>query len=204
MPSFKSRVFCAILYDEDETHRNAINLIKEKYNYALILHDKDEDENGNLKKPHYHVILKFENGRWSSALAESLKIGENYLEPCKKIKSALLYLIHFNDYDKYLYSVDDVKGPLKKELVKILSKEGKDEDTRICEIYKWINSQPKPLSVWSLSKFCYENGYWDVYRRSSSIFFRCIDEYNYCKDNFYPRRYYRQDDIYEFLENHGR
>ena len=62
---YRSRTHMLLLYPEDLTHLNAIEKIKQSYDYALILHDKDiftvEDETknqehkaGTYKKAHYN------------------------------------------------------------------------------------------------------------------------------------------------------
>ena len=94
----------------------ALKKIEASYDYACILHDKDVDEDGVIKKAHYHVVLRFPNQTWSSALAKELGIADNYLEKPRSFDNALMYLIHYNDSDKYQYSIDDVKGTLKKRL----------------------------------------------------------------------------------------
>ncbi len=189
MSKFRNRIFLGVLYEEDETHLQAIEKIRFRYNYAMIRHDMDETEEGEKKKPHYHIILKFDNARWSTSVAEELGITDNYLEPCKKLSSSLLYLIHYRDYDKYLYKIEDVEGPLKTELIKLIMKNEKDENVKVSELYEWINKQPRPLTVSKFSRWCYENGYWDIFRRSSVIFFKIIEEHNFNKDTRYLNNY---------------
>lgn len=212
----RSRQFCLILYEDDQTHMKALERIQNRFYHAMIRHDMDTYEEdvyregelvnkaGEIKKPHYHVIIKFENARYKTSLAKELEIEENYIQVCLNIKSQLLYLIHFRDYDKYLYSVDNVTGQLKQDLILAIAKEEKDENKRVHDIYMWINKQARPLSITKLSTWCYENGYWDVFRRASSIFFRVLEEYNYNKDGFYPHNYYEtSDDIDMVFEQLG-
>ncbi len=199
--SFRGRQFRLMLYEDDSTHVKAIEKIKRCYDCAYIRHDMDtyeEDviENGSLKhvegelkKPHFHVVIKFLNARSSKAIAKDLGITENYLKECNKYREAMEYLIHLNNPEKYLYSIDDVHGSLKKDLVIFLAKHEKDENIKVQTIYSWIEKQPRPLTVTRLAKWCYSNGYWDVFRRSSSIFFRIIDEHNFNKNECYLNNY---------------
>ena len=47
----RSIVWCLVLYpNEDPTHKQAIEIIKENYSYALIEHNSDINEDGQLKK----------------------------------------------------------------------------------------------------------------------------------------------------------
>lgn len=76
-------------------------------------HDKDVDENGQVKKLHFHVILKFDsvktipqvlNYLWTSGFSHV-----EFVEPIKSLKSYERYLIHMDDPDKFQYKKEDVK-----------------------------------------------------------------------------------------------
>lgn len=211
--SFRNRQMCSVLYEEDETHLKAIKKIEREFDSALIRHDMDVYEEdifedgkiihheGEFKKPHYHVVLKFANARSSKSVAKDLGITENYLEPCKKYRQSMEYLIHLNNPEKYLYNVDEVKGTLKRDLVKFLNNHEKDENVRVQKVYDWIRKQPRPLTINKLSQYCFNNGYWDVFRRSSVIFFKIVEEHNFCKNNFYLDNY--EDVTDEVIEQLG-
>ena len=49
--------------------------------YAYILHDKDIKDYNTLefKKPHYHVLLHFDNAISLSTLSKKLNIPSNYI-----------------------------------------------------------------------------------------------------------------------------
>lgn len=178
MTKFRARTFCLILYDEDETHTKAIKKIKQSYDYAMICHDRDTDDKGEVLKAHYHVVLKFSNAKWNTALAEELGITENYIEEARNIKRALLYLIHFYDEDKFQYTTEDVTGPLKKKLVEYLRSEGKTESEKVLEILEEIENTDHEITYFAFCKHCASIGYYDVIRRSSSLITKVIDEHN--------------------------
>lgn len=178
MEKFKARNFCLVLYEEDETHLKAIEKIKENYDYAIICHDRDVNSEGELKKPHYHVVLRFNNPKWSSALASELGITENYLEESRSLKRSLLYLIHFYDEDKFQYSIDDVKGSLKNRLIDFIRNDGKSESEKVLEIFKLIDDTECRIDFRIFVKQVSIMGYYDVLRRSTSIIMRYIDCHN--------------------------
>lgn len=178
MEKFRSKVFNLVLYDEDETHKLAIEKIKKSYDYAIILHDKDVNDEGELKKPHYHIVLRFQNAKWNTALAKELDITENYLEESRSFKKSLLYLIHFYDEDKYQYPIDEVKGPLKKRLEEFIKNDGKSESEKVLEIFDMIDEIDDHIEFSIFVKRIAIMGYWDVLRRSSSLFIRYVDEHN--------------------------
>ncbi len=88
---------------------------------ALVspLHDKDTDENGELKKPHYHVLLTYDGGRTQEEiiglckmLGVSYAIG-NYNEEDKYGESRSRkrderYWCHLDSPNKYRYDPADL------------------------------------------------------------------------------------------------
>lgn len=178
MEKFRGRNFNLVLYEEDATHKKAIDLIKKNYDYAIICHDRDTNEAGEVKKEHYHIVVRFNNPKWNTAFAEELGITPNYIEECRDLKRSLLYLIHYYDTDKYQYSLADVKGTLKNKLEGYLNCEGKSESEKVLEIFNEIDSIEEFIDYRIFIKHIAKIGYWDVLRRSSSLILRYIDCHN--------------------------
>jgi len=178
MEKFRARSFNLVLYEEDETHRKALDIIQKSYDYAMILHDRDIDSEGNIKKPHYHVVIRFQNPKWSTSLATELGITENYLEESRSLKRSLLYLIHFYDSDKYQYQLSDVSGSLKSRLEEFTRNEGKSEGEKILEILEEIDNVNGYIKYSLFVRHIARIGYWDVLRRSSALILRYLDEHN--------------------------
>lgn len=175
---FRNRNFRLELYPDDATHVKALEKIKNEYDYAAILHDKDVKEDGELKKPHYHVVLKFKNPRWNTALADDLGITENYIMKCDNFIKALQYLIHYNDLDKYQYSIEEVFGIFKKQLFKSIQNDGKDENQKASELFDFIEQYDDFLDIPTFGRYCQSVGMWDVFRRATMIFIKTIDRHN--------------------------
>ena len=182
----RSRLWCVLLYPEDESHANALGLIRQSFNYVGILHDKDswteddEKENpehkaGTLKKPHYHLILKFTQARWNTALAADLGIMPNYLEQCRSFDSAAVYLVHDGLEDKYQYEAEALEGPLVPAVMKLLAPA--DENGRVLELMKLIQSMEYIEYEDLVVKVC-ENGMYGDLRRMGYLVSRIIDAHN--------------------------
>lgn len=62
------RVFVAILYPDNEDHNLAIKRALDMPFCSGILHDLDEDEKGEFKKAHYHLIFRFDKGYYKKKL----------------------------------------------------------------------------------------------------------------------------------------
>ena len=72
--------------------------------YAIVIHDKDLLDSGQPKKRHFHAVLTFSNATTSEIVAGTLHVEEQFVNKIKTTtKSAMLYLVHRNDPDKYQY-----------------------------------------------------------------------------------------------------
>lgn len=180
MEKFRSRKMCLLLYPlEDKTHKKALEFIKLNYDYACITHNQDKNEQGETKKSHVHVILRFTNAKWNTAIAEELGIAPNYIEKCRDLEKALEYLIHYNDDTKHQYDIEEVQGNLKGELKKKLANDGKDENIKAYELMDYIENYEGYIDEMQFFKYACELGMFDVARRSSYILLRLIDKHNH-------------------------
>lgn len=178
----RSRNYCAVLYPEDATHAACIEkLLNGGYNFAGILHDKDVYEDGEnkgqLKKPHWHIVIKFTNAIRCSALSKDLGIEPNYLQKCSSLDSALLYLVHEGNADKYQYDHEAVFGPLKSKLVVLLADD--DEGTRAVKLADIIDNCPGPMGYSELLRKAAAAGLYADLRRMGSLAVRIVQEHNY-------------------------
>jgi hypothetical protein len=174
----KDRKFCIVLYPEDATHLEALQKLRENgYEYAAILHDRDTwSENeptfdptkhivGEKKKPHFHVVLKFNIQRHRTAVAKELGLAPNYLEDCRNLNRSLTYLVHKNYPEKFQYSIDDVEGSLVKQLQKLL--DDKTEDERVQQLLSLIDSSGY-LEIRDVIDLACENQLYGELRRMGS------------------------------------
>lgn len=179
---FRDRKFVAVLYPEDPTHAEAIEKLKQGgYNFAAILHDKDVYEDGEhqgeSKKPHWHIVLRFKNAVWNTAISKELGITANYLEACKDVDSALLYLVHFGHNDKFQYEYEEVFGPLATRLSTLLTDD--DETTRVLNIYDFIRSSPGVITYTEIFEKALHAGLYGDFRRMGSAVSFLINDHNY-------------------------
>lgn len=180
MEKFRSRKMCLLLYpEEDLTHKKALDFIKLNYDYALIVHNQDKDDNGDLKKAHTHIVISFPNAKWNTAIADELGITTNYIEKCRSLENALEYLIHYNDDTKHQYDIEEVQGNLKSKLRQVILNDGKDENVKAYELIDYIDNFNGPIDEVEFFKYACEIGMYDVARRSSYILLRIIDKHNH-------------------------
>lgn len=178
---FRDRKFCAVLYPEDETHVAAIEKLKSGgYNFAAIRHDKDVYEDGEhkgeVKKAHWHVVVRFKNAVWNTAIAKELGIQPNYLEACANVDAALLYLVHFGNEDKYQYEYEAVFGPLRVRLATLLAEP--DEGARVLSLVDIVENSPGLIGYSELIKKAVAAGIYADLRRMGSLAVRLVNEHN--------------------------
>lgn len=174
---YRDRKYCMVLYPEDERHAQAVEKLSiGGYNYALVLHDRDVDDNGELKKPHWHIVVKFKNAVWNTSVAEQLGITVNYIESCKSLDSALLYLVHFGHDDKEQYELEEVKGPLSVALAGLLADD--DESVRALNIYEMIANSPGIVTYTEIFVRVCKAGLYGDFRRMGSGVVTLIAEHN--------------------------
>lgn len=178
LEKYRSRVHMLLLYPTDESHVLALEKIQSSYDYAYCLHDKDIAEDGSIKKAHWHVVIRFNQAVWSSAICKELGIEHNYIENVKRFDNALQYLIHYNDTEKAQYTIDEVFGNLKTKLVESINKVEKSEGEKVVELIQFIQEYDGKLTVTEFASYCAINGYWSEFRRSGAIFCKMIDEHN--------------------------
>lgn len=198
---YRSRVHMILLYPDNESHLDVLDKISKSYDYAACKHDRDwwteEDEKkdpkhkaGELKKEHFHIVLRTANATWNTALCKDLGLEERFCEQAKNVDNALQYLIHYNDTDKAKYETDEVFGNMKSKLMESINKVEKSEGEKVVELIAWIEEYRGRLTVSEFAKYCAANGYWAEFRRSGAIFCKIIDEHNqqYALDEMAKKR----------------
>lgn len=176
---FRSRKMCLLLYpNEDITHKKAFEYIKNNYDCAYITHDKDYNEVGEIKKSHIHIVISFPNAKWNTAIAEEIGITPNYIQSIKNYEKCLEYLIHYNDDTKHQYSIDEVNGNLKKNLLKFIVNDSKDENDKTIDLLDFIDNSNDYISITSFMRYCASIGMYDVARRSQTFYLQALKEHN--------------------------
>lgn len=167
------RLFSIILYEKSEsydTKKVLFNIKSNKY-YAYILHNKDTDNKNNFKKEHYHIIIKLDNATTIDALSKKLGLPSNFIENIRNERAYIRYLIHFDDADKYQYSLEDIKYSRLYQRKIMKSFEDKEtEEEILCKINNFIkNLKEKGVSsedaLFLLIQYINSNCYDTLYKR---------------------------------------
>ena len=122
MEGKRTRNYATVVYPESAPCDWKIRL-QEQCVPAFVspYHDKDINEDGTLKKAHYHVMILFEGVKTIEQAGEVFAvIGGVGIEPIKCARAYARYLCHLDNPEKAQYKIEDV-----------ISCSGADYDTMI-------------------------------------------------------------------------
>ena len=166
MSAITCRSFLGVLYPDAENYNFEAVLARLKALFpmlAYVIHDKDTDENGELKKLHVHWV-----GQRSACtldfVASSLEIPENSIEYCRKFKRSIRYLVHKDSPSKYQYDQEEIVSSF--DLTKYF-----DDDysnNMLDEIVDFIFSD-ECVNFASLYRFCSQKGIQSVLTRNFAV-----------------------------------
>ena len=135
-------------YLTEEQIKAVLNSKKTIKDYCYILHDKDKDENGNLKASHYHIVLRFTGSIDIKYICEWFNVKEQYIEPIKTtFMNSLQYLIHKNNPEKYQYDIKECKT----NNIKLIKQIEQPINLTISEILELINIGV--IRKWNYTKY---------------------------------------------------
>lgn len=114
MQNLKERSYnwASILYTESCVADIESALLALKVPCALSpLHDRDMcEETGELKKPHYHLLLHYTSLKSQRQIKEDLEpLGAVGAERVRELGAYARYLIHVDDPDKAQYDIQDLR-----------------------------------------------------------------------------------------------
>lgn len=141
--------------------------------YAYILHNNDIDDNGQIKKPHYHIYLKFTKKLRYTTIAKAFNIAANseLISAVKDSKKLVRYFVHLDDLEKFQYPLEQLTTyNINRDSVLALnfldSEEKEKTDFQTILEYIAVNEP----TLWALVKFCLDNDCISTYRRCYNIF----------------------------------
>lgn len=188
----RSRWHEVILYPEDQdTEAVKARAAANWTEWVGILHDLDVNQDtGEIKRPHYHLLLRSENARSVSAVARALRLPANRVEAKANGEAAMAYLTHATDKaameGKHRYPADALEGPLAAQAAEAAAKAsgGASETAQVTAILRYIEECPpgEKLSMAGLARWAAMSGHWASFRRAAIIFKTIMEEHNQAAD----------------------
>ncbi|MCH4302862.1 replication protein [Staphylococcus haemolyticus] len=107
----KSRTWAMVVYPESAPE-NWEELLAETFMQFAVspLHDKDTNPDGEIKKPHWHVILIWDGPvTQNTALKTAEKVNAPQPIKLESVRGAYRYFTHMDNPEKYQYDEKDIK-----------------------------------------------------------------------------------------------
>lgn len=157
-----------ILYELEEVYQCKKICTKMGYDYAYIFHDMDlKEDNSDFKKAHYHFqvynIYQKEIETW----VEIFKINSARVQKINNKKSAIRYLIHADNNEKYQYNIENIISSF--EIIPYFNKLVSDETNEIELIFTFIDYHKRTIGTKELINYVLDNNIWGTFRRNYSI-----------------------------------
>lgn len=177
----KTRNVELILYDIEHVYRCLSICKKNNYDYSYIYHDKDIKINDNgeidgFKKGHYHFQVYNEHQKELDTWGEIFGIKSVYIQKILNKKSAIRYLIHADNNDKFQYDVTSIVSNF--EIIKYFDKLISDENCEIDLIFTYIEYHKRKIGVKEIIDYVLDNNIWSTFRRNYSIIKDLLYEHN--------------------------
>lgn len=117
--------------------------LEKLYTQALIspLHNKDKNPDGTDKKPHYHVLLMFDNVKSYKQIieiTESLKA--TIPQVAHSVKGLARYMTHMDNPEKAQYKAEDIITLNGADLTELLKPSSQDRYSMIREMLQFIDN----------------------------------------------------------------
>lgn len=155
----QSLTFTLELYPEWSFFTNILSHLT-SFQYAYILHDKDANDDGEIKKAHCHVVVKYGGYRTLSSVQNEyamLGMDKRFVNTCNK-RAMLRYLIHKDNPEKFQYKESEIKTNMPDE-VELALKDIVTSEVAFYQINKYIEESDKKITQSDLNNFCFDNGY---------------------------------------------
>lgn len=169
----QGRNFQGVLYPDSESYDcgETLQRLSDFSEYVYILHDMDVDEDGVLKKPHYHWLVSSKSPISKQTVSNRLGVPDNSFDFCRSFKAFLLYMIHANSPDKHQYSMEELQGEFKRSLLT-----GDQERALVSTCLAKIQAG-EIRSIQGLAAFAAQSDDWPSFRRNYSILKDLLHEY---------------------------
>lgn len=173
----RTRNWWFVLYPESAPSNWQEALDELHIQYAVSpLHDRDVDVNGELKKPHWHVILMFEGVKSYSQIKE---ITDSLNAPIPQAVNGLVgtvrYLIHKDNPDKAQYPQEEIICGGGFDIAEVINRSTSDKRKIIREIYDFI-SENDITEFYELTDYAYayNTDWFDILMDGHTIFFNAV------------------------------
>jgi len=136
----RTRNWTIVLYPESapDNWRDLINDIHIEW-VESPLHDKDINATGEVKKPHWHILLMFGGVKSYEQVLEITQLLNCPIpERCHNAKAMVRYMAHMDNPEKAQYSISDIRSYGGVDIAELLRPSSSERYTLISEMIEFI------------------------------------------------------------------
>lgn len=171
--------YVCILYPEDNAaHAAAIEKMQSSgFPFVMMHHTDDYYEDGQEKKHHTHVAMKFKNQRYITAVSKQLGIELHLIRKLENFEKYVRYMTHMDYPDRAQYLPDLFQGTLKKEALAALS-ETETENERVKRLLDLLDSYECVIELRTWVRVVCDHGLYADCRRAGYLMKSLLEEHN--------------------------
>jgi hypothetical protein len=141
--SDRTRNWAVVVYPESAPE-NWRELIDEQHIEWVEspLHEFDVNPTGELKKPHWHLLLMFGGVKSFEQVCDFIKpLNCPIPQRCHNAKAAVRYMAHLDNPDKFQYDVGEIKAHGGVDLAELLRPSSSERYTLIDEMAEFVKQE---------------------------------------------------------------
>lgn len=192
MPSDNSnrrvRNWCAVVYPESAPANWKDILDSKGVKWACSpLHDKDVDDDGEVKKAHWHIILCYGGNKSYEQVVDDLQeLNCPRPQVCRDVTSSVRYFIHKDHPHKFQYSEKDIECYGGFDIAQVFKLSSSERKELFRQIVEYVREQDI-LEFWDLMMYAMDehpDDWFPLLSESGSIMLN-----NLIKSNRHRRRF---------------
>lgn len=193
----RTRNFATVTYPESAPS-DWQETLNQAHVAALIspLHDQDTNPSGEPKKPHYHVLVMYENVKDFEKQVKPLfdAIGGVGRESINSLRGYARYLCHLDNPEKHQYNPSDVKSFGGADYFEIISLPS-DDRKELIELFAYIrrNSIYSISELLDISAIYHPQWFELITTRKAYIVDKYMKSLQWEKESDYSRKSYYSD-----------
>lgn len=137
----RTRNWTFLVYTESAPE-NWKEILQKNFAKTVIspLHDKDMNEDGTPKKPHYHILMMFDGVKsYNQVLDITKSLNAPIPQVAQSAKGLVRYMTHMDNPEKAQYKKSDIIAYNGADLTELLKPSSQDRYSMIAEMLQFID-----------------------------------------------------------------
>lgn len=176
----RTRNWCAVVYPESapENWKSILDSLNIKW-ACSPLHDKDTDDDEQLKKAHWHIVLCYNGNKSYEQVVEDLEpLNCPIPQVCRDVRGSVRYFIHRDHPHKYQYAQNEIECHGSFDLLDVFKLSTTEKHELYKDIFEFIRCadilEYYDLVNYTLSAECEDDTWFQCVTDNSMLFERYI------------------------------